>query len=101
MICKQIYLMHRWDHNSYYHSVILDLGVMAMKGYSILPRSPEQDSLAGWGCKIYRLPLCTGVRPDSQCSGYEIKQSDGEVSVMLELWGIQTIPSLILLPGPL
>ena len=32
---------------------------------------------------------------------YDTKQSDGEVSVMLELWGIRSIPSLPLLPDPL
>ena len=30
---------------------------------------------------------------------YDIKQSDGEAPVMLELWGMQSIPSLPLLPG--
>ncbi len=29
------------------------------------------------------------------------KQSDGEVPVMLEFWGMQNTPSLPLLPGPL
>ena len=33
--------------------------------------------------------------------GYDTKQSDGEVPVMLELWGIQCIPLLPLLRGPL
>ena len=33
--------------------------------------------------------------------GYVIKQSDGEVPVMLGLWGIWSTPSLPLLPGPL
>ena len=31
--------------------------------------------------------------------GHDTKQSDGEVPVMLELWGMQRIPSLPLLPG--
>ena len=35
------------------------------------------------------------------CRGYDIKQSDGEDSVTLELWGIGSTPSLPLLPGPL
>ena len=30
-----------------------------------------------------------------------MKQSDGEVTVMLELWGMRSTPSLPLLPGPL
>ena len=36
-----------------------------------------------------------------QWVGYDTKQSDGEVPVMLGLWGIQSTPSLPLLPGPL
>ena len=35
------------------------------------------------------------------CLANDTKQSDGEVSVMLELWGMRNIPSLPLLPGPL
>ena len=38
----------------------------------------------------------SGERP-----GYDTQQSDGEVPVMLELWGIWSIPSLPLFPGPL
>ena len=40
----------------------------------------------GWGCREHRLPLCNGVRPPfhNECSGYDTKQSDGEVPVMLE-----------------
>ena len=33
--------------------------------------------------------------------GYDTKQSDGDVPVMLELWGIWSTLSLLLLPGPL
>ena len=31
----------------------------------------------------------------------EIKKSDGEAPIMLELWGIRSSPSLPSLPGPL
>ena len=37
----------------------------------------------------------------NKCPRYDIKQSDGEAPVMLELWGINSTPSLPLLPGPL
>ena len=37
----------------------------------------------------------------TECSGYDIKQSDDEAPVMLVLWGIQSTPLLPLLPGPL
>ena len=40
---KKIYLTHRWDPNLYYHSQPrVDLRVIAMKGYSILPRPYHQ-----------------------------------------------------------
>ena len=34
-----------------------------------------------------------------KCPGYDTKQSHGEAPVMLELWGMQSTPSLPLLPG--
>ena len=57
----------------------------------------------GWGCKIHRLLLCRGVRHPlpNECPGYDTKQSDGEVRVILGLWGMQSTPSLPLLPSPL
>ena len=36
-----------------------------------------------------------------QCPGYDAKQFDGEVTVILELWGMRSTPSLPLLPSPL
>ena len=39
--------------------------------------------------------------PLNECPVYDTKQSNGEVSVMLELWGTQSTPSLSSLPGPL
>ena len=37
----------------------------------------------------------------NECAGYDTKQSDGEVPVMLGIWGMQSTPSLPLLLGPL
>ena len=37
----------------------------------------------------------------NKCPGYETKQSDGEASAMLELWGMQSTFSLQLRSGPL
>ena len=43
-----------------------------------------------------------GIRPlPKEDPGYDTKQSDGKAPVMLELWGMQSTPSLPLLPGPL
>ena len=57
----------------------------------------------GWDCRIHPLLLCREVRPHphNECTGYDTKQSDGEVPVILVLWGIQSTPSLPSLPGPL
>ena len=48
---------------------------------------------------------CTSAKgktpPPNECPGYDTKQSDGEVPVMLGPWGIRGTPSLPLLPGPL
>ena len=37
----------------------------------------------------------------NECPGYDTKQSDGEVTAVLELWGMRSTPSLPSLPGPL
>ena len=56
----------------------------------------------GWSCRIHRLLLYRGVRhTPNECPGYDTKQSDGKVPVMLELWGMWSTPSLPLIPGPL
>ena len=52
-----------------------------------------------WGCRIHRLHLCSGVRPlPNEYPGYDTKQSDGEVSVMLKIWGTQSTLSLPSVP---
>ena len=45
--------------------------------------------------------LCRGIRPPNECPGCRTKQSAGEATVMLELWGMQSTPSLPLQPGSL
>ena len=55
----------------------------------------------GWGCRLHQLLLCRGVRhPPNECPVYDTKQSDGEVSVMQELWVMRSTSSLPSLPGP-
>ena len=47
---------------------------------------------------------CTSVEgktPPPKCPGYDTIQSDGEVPVMQELWGMQSTPLLPSHPGPL
>ena len=41
------------------------------------------------------------MTPINKCPVYDTKQSDGEVPVMLELWGVRSIPWLPSLLGPL
>ena len=41
------------------------------------------------------------VEYTNKCLGYDTKQSDGEVPVMLELWGMRSTPLLPSLPGQL
>ena len=56
----------------------------------------------GWGCTIHRLHLCKGLRPLfilNECPGYEIKQSDYDVPVMLEQWGMRSTTPLLSLPA--
>ena len=42
-----------------------------------------------------------GYDPLNECPRYDLKQSDGEASVMLKLRGMWSTPSLPLLPGQL
>ena len=44
-----------------------------------------------WGSRIYRLNLRRKVSYPQWMSWYETTDSDGEVPVMLELWGMRTI----------
>ena len=57
----------------------------------------------GLPSRIHQLLLCRGgeVRPLNKCPNYDTKQSDGEVPVMFELWGMRSILSLLSLPVPL
>ena len=45
--------------------------------------------------------LQRGKTSTNECPGYDTKQSDGEASVMLELWEMWCTPLLILLTGSL
>ena len=53
---------------------------------------------------LYNTPtafLQRGKTPFNECPVYDTKQSDGEVTVMLELWGMPSTPLRPLLPGQL
>ena len=52
--------------------------------------------------KLYTyIQIYINIHTNNEYPGYDIKQSDGEVPEMLELWGMQRTLSLPLLPGPL
>ena len=56
----------------------------------------------GWGCRNHWLHLGWGVRTRLQrVSWYDTNQSEGDVSVMQELWRMWSTSSLPLFPGPL
>ena len=40
-----------------------------------------------------------GYDSSNECPRYDTKQSDGEASVMIKLWGTWSTPSLLSLPG--
>ncbi len=52
-------------------------------------------------CLLSLCPIGWAVEYTDCTSGYDTKQSDGEVSVMLGLLRIKSTPSLPLLPGSL
>ena len=45
--------------------------------------------------------IVQSLTPPNECPGYDTKQSDGEVPVILELWGMRSTHSLPSFPGPL
>ena len=63
----------------------------------------KYDWPVGWRFIIHWLLLCRGLRPPppKECPAYDNKQSDGEASVMLDLWGRRSTPPLESLLGPL
>ena len=68
------------------------LKIIIIISYSYNKRLQQTVS---WGCRIYQLLLFRGVRPHpNECPRYDIKQSDGEVPFMLELWEMLSTASL-------
>ena len=53
-----------------------------------------------WGSRIHRLHLCSGVRP-SPITVLGMTLNQHAKASILELWGMQNSPYLLLLPGPL
>ena len=74
--------------------LVYDKILLRSKSITCLP------SRLGW-LNTPTAPLQKGKNLPTMSPGYDTKQSDGEIPVMLELLGMQSTPSLPLLPGPL
>ena len=61
---------------------------------------PKKKALSAWTLTATLQRGKTHPTPND-CPRYDTKQSDGEVPVRLELWGMRSTPSLPLFPGPL
>ena len=68
----------------------------------ITPSSQMIVSPCGWSCRMHWLHLCRGYdpHPANECLRNDYKQSNSEAPVILDLWGMWSIPSLLLLSGP-
>ena len=70
----------------------------------ILVHAVPPSCPVSWGCRIHRQLFCKEVRHPNECPGYDTKQLDIEVPVMVELWAMRIthlLPSLLgsLWPG--
>ena len=61
------------------------------------PSSLQSPSPVGWGCIIHRMHLCRWVRPSPHSSTSVMDMTLN--NLMLELWRMQSTPSLPSLPG--
>ena len=59
---------------------------------------------SAWAVEYTDYISTEGYDPPPKITGYDIKLSDGEASVMLEIWGIRSTPLLpyrsVVHPGP-
>ena len=83
------------------HSI--DLFVLLYIYIYICKFYPEYVFMYASQCVKFCLVNCFFAKrypPPNECPAYDTKQSDGELWVMLELWGMQSTPLLLSLPGP-
>ena len=75
VILKQNNLIHRWKRNSYYQDESIDLGMMIMKWYCALLRSPELGTRYQiQSMALLRTPICS--RGSSHLSIQSVYSSD-------------------------
>ena len=94
------------EPNMYYYSRWCQIDEATSHMFYLVPQrytttNPSWIGRVSWGSRIHRLLLCREVRLPQRVSWYNTKQSDDEASVMLEIWRMQSTPSLLSLPGPL
>ena len=77
----------------------------ALTWLSLFPKQPVKGSSMAQSAGTVEYTDCIsaeGVRLPNECPDiYDTKQSDGEVPVILTLWGIRSTPLLSSFPGPL
>ena len=96
IFCILRFSLHSKPSLSLYYAPLLFLFAQLSTSGAIFPSAP-----VSLGCRIHWLYLCQGYDSPNKFPGYDTKQSDGEVPVMLELWEMRRTPSLPSLPGPL
>ena len=108
-----MFTMKKYYYNDRWNSLIFSVQKISSPTHLLHPWFLSKPYISKWmipqpyywpnqlRLQIDRLLLCRGVDTRNTCPGYDTKQSDGMVPLMLELWGIQSTPSLPLLPGPL
>ena len=64
--------------------------------YKLINERPSQ-----LGQEFTNCITAEGYNSPKECPGNDTKLYDGELSVILEHWGMQSILSLLSLPGPL
>ena len=78
------------------------VALVVLVSWNHYPRKTQPSRLRLWHTPTASLQRGkTAHPPSNECPGYDIKQSDGEAPVMLELWGMWSTPLLLSLPGPL
>ena len=82
-------------------TVLVPIDLFEIRFEMILNNINTLASPVGWGNRIHRVHLYRGARPHQRVFWCDIKQPGCEASLMMEIWGIQSIPSLPSLLGPL
>ena len=102
-LLSSIQISYLYTHTRKTHADTHTLTHTYIHAFTSIPAATQTLTCpVSWGCIIYQLLLCRGVRPPpNECPSYDTKQSDGEVQAVLELWGMRSTSLLPSLPSPL